>query len=94
MQKPKFFKIKIASLFIVFLMMGCSNNFNNNVGQTTVSKWQGDKKSAISITYDDGIITQFTVARPIMNKLDLPATYFILYDMTPEKGQLIISESL
>jgi peptidoglycan/xylan/chitin deacetylase (PgdA/CDA1 family) len=51
---------------------------DKHIGQTEVSKWQGNKKSAVSITYDDGIITQFTVARPIMNKLNLPATFFIL----------------
>ena len=40
-------------------------------------KWQGDKKAAISITYDDGTINQFTVARPIMNKLGFPGTFYI-----------------
>ena len=77
MEQPKFIKIFIANLFIV-LLMSCSNGRDQNIGYTTVSKWQGNKKSAVSITYDDGIITQFTVARPIMNKLNLPATFFIL----------------
>ena len=66
------------SLIMVFLMMSCSNTLDQHIGETTVSKWQGNKRSAVSITYDDGIITQFTVARPIMNELNLPATFFIL----------------
>ena len=78
MQKPEFIKITLASLIVILLLMSCSNSIDQNIGQTTVSKWQGNKKSAVSITYDDGIITQFTVARPIMNKLNLPATFFIL----------------
>jgi len=78
MQKPEFIKITLASLVVILLLMSCSNSIDQNIGQTTVSKWQGNKKSAVSITYDDGIITQFTVARPIMNKLNLPATFFIL----------------
>ena len=78
MKKLKYIKIDLASLFLGLLMMSCTNDLDQHMGQTSVSKWQGNKKSAISITYDDGIITQFTVARPIMNKLNIPATYFIL----------------
>lgn len=33
---------------------------------------------AISLTYDDGIINQFTVARPIMNELGFPGTFYII----------------
>lgn len=49
-----------------------------NIGQTIITNWQGGKKSAISITYDDGIINQFTVARPIMNQLGLPGTFYVI----------------
>ena len=60
------------------LLLSCTKNIEENIGKTTITKWQGDKQSAISLTYDDGIITQLTVARPIMNKLEFPATFFIL----------------
>ncbi|KAA9035454.1 polysaccharide deacetylase family protein [Ginsengibacter hankyongi] len=46
--------------------------------QTTITKWQFDKKAAVSITYDDGIPTQFTEAIPIMNRLQFPGTFFIV----------------
>ncbi len=78
MSKPKSTKWIIVTILMGILFSGCTKSPNQHVGQTEVSKWQGNKKSAVSITYDDGIITQFTVARPIMNKLNLPATFFVL----------------
>ncbi len=78
MRKPESIKFSIVSLLTVILFSSCTISWDNHAGLTEVSKWQGNKKSAVSITYDDGIINQFTVARPIMNKLGLPATFFIL----------------
>ncbi len=46
-------------------------------GETTIAKWQHDKRGAVSITYDDGTVNQFRVAIPIMNRLGLPGTFFI-----------------
>jgi peptidoglycan/xylan/chitin deacetylase (PgdA/CDA1 family) len=74
--------IKMKNLSIlfsaVFLFVSCAGEMEKNIGKTLIAKWQGDKKSAISITYDDGIINQLTVARPIMNKLGLPGTFYII----------------
>lgn len=47
-------------------------------GRTEITKFQGNKKGAISITYDDGIVNQFTIAKPIMDSLGLPATFYII----------------
>jgi peptidoglycan/xylan/chitin deacetylase (PgdA/CDA1 family) len=63
------------AILCTLLLYGCTNS---NELTTTISKWQGDKKAAISITYDDGIINQFTVARPIMNELGFNATYYVI----------------
>jgi peptidoglycan/xylan/chitin deacetylase (PgdA/CDA1 family) len=62
---------------ISILFASCATNKGENPGHTVITKWQGDKKSAISITYDDGSINQFKVAIPIMNKLGMPGTFFI-----------------
>ena len=78
MRKPELIKFVIISVISGLLFSGCIKSLDQHVGQTEVTKWKGNKKSAVSITYDDGIITQFTVARPIMNKLNLPATFFVL----------------
>ena len=65
-------------LFIagVLCLGACASN-RGNTGETEIAKWQYGKKGAVSITYDDGTINQFRVALPIMNELDLPATFFI-----------------
>ncbi|WP_372639076.1 polysaccharide deacetylase family protein, partial [Fodinibius sp.] len=57
-------------------MLSCTQN--SQVGQTEITKWQHDKKGAISITYDDGYGTQFKNAMPIMDRLGLPGTFFIV----------------
>lgn len=69
---------KLISFFILLLFVSCSSAKDEQIGNTLITTWQGDKKSAISLTYDDGTIHQFTVARPIMNKLGFPATFFII----------------
>ena len=70
-------KNSITILGILFIFISCSNLKNDTVGNTIITKWQDDKKSAISLTYDDGTINQFTVARPIMNRLSFPGTFYI-----------------
>ncbi len=47
------------------------------MGQTEITKWHYGKSGAVSITYDDGSINQFRKAVPIMDRLNLPGTFFI-----------------
>jgi len=75
--------MKYTLLFLVALI-SCSQP---DTGETLITKWQGDKKSAISITYDDGIINQFTVARPIINDLGLPDTFYIITGKVEGSGK-------
>ncbi len=84
-------KNKITLFVMVLLFFSCNTKIEENLGHTIITKWPGDKRSAISITYDDGIINQLTVARPIMNKLDLPGTFFIITGKVngSSKGQFI-----
>ena len=46
--------------------------------QTTITKWKDDKKGAVSITYDDGNRNQFKYMLPVMERLQLPATFYII----------------
>ena len=71
MKKHLFCKVCIFSLTILFVSQ-------KSYCQVEITKWQFGKKGAISITYDDGIITQFKEAIPIMNKLHFPGTFFIV----------------
>lgn len=48
------------------------------IGETTVAKWQYGKNGAVSITYDDASRHQFTRALPLMERLKLPATFFVI----------------
>lgn len=73
----KMMKNPVYLFAVVFLTFSCATKMEENPGQTIITKWQGDKQAAISITYDDGTINQFTVARPIMNKLGFPGTFYI-----------------
>lgn len=52
-------------------------------GQTEITKWPHGKTGAVSITYDDGSINQFHKALPIMNRLNLPGTFFINTGVIP-----------
>ncbi|MDB5131352.1 MAG: Gellan lyase precursor [Mucilaginibacter sp.] len=49
-----------------------------NIGETTISEWQYGKNGAVSITYDDGSYNQFKGALPVMERLHLPATFFVI----------------
>jgi peptidoglycan/xylan/chitin deacetylase (PgdA/CDA1 family) len=73
----KIMKNKIYLFAVGLLTVSCVSKMEENPGHTIITKWQGDKQAAISITYDDGTINQFTVARPIMNKLGFPGTFYI-----------------
>ncbi|MBB4080332.1 peptidoglycan/xylan/chitin deacetylase (PgdA/CDA1 family) [Lewinella aquimaris] len=56
-------------------------------GQTQITRWQDDKAGAVSITFDDGIITQFTVARPLLDSLGLKGTFYIITGKVEGSGQ-------
>ena len=69
----------LGSLFAILLLAAsCANPVKDWSAQTEITKWPDAKNGAISITYDDGIINQLTVAKPIMDSLDLPGTFFII----------------
>jgi peptidoglycan/xylan/chitin deacetylase (PgdA/CDA1 family) len=47
-------------------------------GKTSITEWQYGKNGAVSITYDDASRNQFTRALPLMERLKLPATFFVI----------------
>jgi peptidoglycan/xylan/chitin deacetylase (PgdA/CDA1 family) len=52
-------------------------------GKTLVTRWQYDRNGAVSITWDDGSVNQFKVALPILNKLGIKSTFFIITGQIP-----------
>jgi peptidoglycan/xylan/chitin deacetylase (PgdA/CDA1 family) len=77
-------KNAVILVFISLLITSCTKSTELN---TEICKWQGDKKTAISLTFDDGIINQFTIARPIMNDLNFKATYFVITGKVDGSGK-------
>lgn len=65
-------------LFIILLLFDTSSYAQVKAGHTEITKWPDNKNGALSITYDDGNINQFKYALPIMERLKLPATFFII----------------
>jgi peptidoglycan/xylan/chitin deacetylase (PgdA/CDA1 family) len=45
---------------------------------TTITEWQYGKNGAVSITYDDASRNQFTRALPVMERLKMTATFFVI----------------
>ena len=65
-------------LVIILLTVSCSEKDRKPIGYTEIERWKDGKKSAVSLTYDGGTANQFHVALPIMNRLEFPATFFIV----------------
>ncbi|MDP9081827.1 MAG: polysaccharide deacetylase family protein [Bacteroidota bacterium] len=71
-------------LMILCLAAIVSRAQQAKIGQTEITRWQDGKNGALSITYDDGSINQFKYALPIMERLKLPATFFVITGGIPE----------
>ena len=78
----------LGSLFtLILLTVSCTQPPTDWSSHTEITKWKDGKTGAISVTYDDGIINQFTIAKPIMDSLSLPATFFIITGKVAGSGK-------
>jgi len=78
---------KLASHASLIISLLCAGAISQQAkAQTEITKWQYGKKTAVSITYDDGNRNQFKIALPIMEQMNLPATFFIITG--PIKGSV------
>lgn len=66
----------LLSALALGLLFSCSKN-NRDEGKTEITTWKDGKRGAISITWDDASINQFRKAMPVMDALDIKATFFI-----------------
>jgi peptidoglycan/xylan/chitin deacetylase (PgdA/CDA1 family) len=71
-------KTSTKHLILLIILLLTALKSPAQAGHTEVAKWQDNKNGAVSITYDDGNINQFKYALPIMERLKLPATFFII----------------
>jgi peptidoglycan/xylan/chitin deacetylase (PgdA/CDA1 family) len=67
------FLIVIISLHALF-----SKGQAGTSGSTEITEWQFGKNGAVSITYDDASRNQFKSALPVMQRLKMPATFFVI----------------
>ncbi|MEN2282817.1 hypothetical protein AAGF08_11815, partial [Algoriphagus sp. SE2] len=51
--------------FLICVLYACSQPESKDV-KSEITKWPDNKTGAISITFDDGIINQLTIAKPIL----------------------------
>jgi peptidoglycan/xylan/chitin deacetylase (PgdA/CDA1 family) len=70
-------KLLLLTISIIIQAIVCKGQ-SVSTGQTDITEWQYGKNGAVSITYDDGSYHQFTRALPIMERLKLPATFFVI----------------
>jgi len=70
--------IKSLAVIAICLQPILSNAQQAAAGTTEITKWQYGKNGAVSLTYDDGSINQFKYALPIMERLRIPATFFVI----------------
>ena len=83
LQRKSLFAHFVFIFVSVFLVFSATAQ---TVGKTQITKWKNDKKAAVSITYDDGSRNQFKTALPIMEQMNLPATFFVITG--PVKGSV------
>jgi len=66
-------------LTILFLHISLSaSGQSNNYGQIAVKKWAGDRKSAFSFTFDDGAVSQYKNALPILDSFGFKGSFYVI----------------
>ena len=74
---------RLLAVALPILLLLAAGPATAQVGETTITKWQHDRSGAVSITFDDGTINQFRVARPLLNERGLPGTFYIVTGAIP-----------
>jgi len=81
-------KLLFVSLLVVFSactgtqtgLKSSSNDKIRSLGNYDVAIWRGFTDAAVSYTFDDGIIRQFTVALPLFDQYGFKATIYVTTD--------------
>jgi peptidoglycan/xylan/chitin deacetylase (PgdA/CDA1 family) len=78
-------KVSTASICLLFYFSVSCFTPIRIYGQVTVKKWADDKKSAFSFTFDDGCMSQYTYATPVLDSFKFKGTFFVISnDMTDD----------
>ncbi|SMO47292.1 polysaccharide deacetylase family protein [Fodinibius sediminis] len=77
------FNHRMFAIFLLPLMLTFLSCQNDTTGQTEITKWKDGKQSAVSLTFDDSSINQFRVALPLLNRHNMPGTFYVLTGAIP-----------
>jgi peptidoglycan/xylan/chitin deacetylase (PgdA/CDA1 family) len=74
------FRIAILTEVFILLLHFPVSGFNpiGEYGQISVKKWADDRKSAFSFTFDDGNMSQYTYAAPVLDSFKFRGTFSII----------------
>ena len=75
---------QLLFLAIVFVFVSCSKAqdeeeepFPYAEGTVRIAKWQGNKKSALNLLFDDSTVGQATMGIPALNERNIVASWFV-----------------
>lgn len=84
-------KLLNSTKFMMLLIIITSVNiFSQSVGDAFVKTWAGNKKSAFSFSFDDGLKSQYDYARPVLNLFGFKGTFYIIAGELVDQGQQLI----
>lgn len=84
-RRIKTITMKRRTLLFTVLLSGGLLSWNNASAQSVEFTWPGGKKAAVSMTYDDGILSQLDQAIPDLNEAGFPGTFYLTgMNLVPE----------
>jgi peptidoglycan/xylan/chitin deacetylase (PgdA/CDA1 family) len=92
---------RVGNYFVLLILI--SVNYNLNAQRLTVDNSNffyqiapiyDFKQGIVSLTFDDGYITQFTVALPLLKERNIPATFYIITAGVDSVIRSVISKNL
>jgi peptidoglycan/xylan/chitin deacetylase (PgdA/CDA1 family) len=81
------------SVFLLILIATGPWSFSQTKLEYTIAPWQGNKKAAVSVSFDDCMPSQFENAIPVLNAANrkIPATFFLTAKSIAKNAQSIIN---
>jgi len=65
-------------LYLLTILTAVTITLKAQAGNVSVKTWADDKQSAFSFTFDDGFLSQYEIALPILNSYGFKGTFFVI----------------